>query len=155
MVGQEVTKAVLEFFSTGKLLKQINSTILTVIPKVHFPTSVADFRPISCWNLLYKFIAKLIVQKLSVVLDKIISPCQAAFVPGRSIGDNVMLAHELFTSYNQARLPPRCALKVHIQKAYDTVEWISCYWCFNYSASQRYSVDGLRSVSAHPPFRWG
>ncbi|KAL2223899.1 UNVERIFIED_CONTAM: hypothetical protein Sindi_2986700 [Sesamum indicum] len=123
MVGQEVTKAVLEFFSTGKLLKQINSTILTVIPKVHSPTSVADFRPISCCNVLYKIIAKLIVQKLSVVLDKIISPCQAAFVPGRSIGDNVMLAQELFTGYNQARLPPRCALKVDIRKAYDTVEW--------------------------------
>ena len=123
VVGQEITKAVLDFFSTGKLLKQINSTILTVIPKVHSPTSVADFRPISCCNVLYKIIAKLIVQKLSVILDKIISPCQAAFVPGRSIGDNVMLAEELFTGYNQARLPPRCALKVDIRKAYDTVEW--------------------------------
>ncbi|KAL2251903.1 UNVERIFIED_CONTAM: putative mitochondrial protein [Sesamum indicum] len=123
VVGQEITKAVLEFFSTGKLLKQINSTILTVIPKVHSSTSVADFRPISCCNVLYKIIAKLIVQKLSVILDKIISPCQAAFVPGRSIGDNVMLAEELFTGYNQARLPLRCALKVDIRKAYDTVEW--------------------------------
>ncbi|KAL2250081.1 UNVERIFIED_CONTAM: putative mitochondrial protein [Sesamum indicum] len=123
VVGQEITKAVLEFFSMGKLLKQINSTILTVIPKVHSPTFVADFRPISCCNVLYEIIAKLIVQKLSVALDKIISPCQAAFVPGRSIGDNVMLAQELFTRYNQARLPPRCALKVDIRKAYDTVEW--------------------------------
>ncbi|KAL2224604.1 UNVERIFIED_CONTAM: hypothetical protein Sindi_2993500, partial [Sesamum indicum] len=33
MVGQEVTKAVLEFFSTGKLLKQVNSTLLALIPK--------------------------------------------------------------------------------------------------------------------------
>ncbi|KAL2225212.1 UNVERIFIED_CONTAM: hypothetical protein Sindi_3023300 [Sesamum indicum] len=123
VVGQEVTKAVQEFSSTGKLLKQINSTILTIIPKVHSPTSVADFCPISCCNVLYKIIVKLIVQRLSVVLDKIISPCQAAFVPGRSIGDNVMLAQELFTGYNQARLPPRCALKVDIRKAYDTVEW--------------------------------
>ncbi|KAL2246936.1 UNVERIFIED_CONTAM: Transposon TX1 uncharacterized protein [Sesamum indicum] len=52
-----------------------------------------------------------------------ISPCQAAFIPGRSIGDNIMLAQELFMGYNQARLPPRCALKVDIRKAYDTVEW--------------------------------
>ncbi|KAL2226618.1 UNVERIFIED_CONTAM: hypothetical protein Sindi_2020500 [Sesamum indicum] len=46
-----------------------------------------------------------------------------AFIPGRSIGNNVMFTHELFSGYNQARLPPRCALKVDIRKAYDTVEW--------------------------------
>ncbi|XP_011102291.1 uncharacterized protein LOC105180325, partial [Sesamum indicum] len=33
VVGQEVTKAVLDFFSTGKLLQQVNSTILALIPK--------------------------------------------------------------------------------------------------------------------------
>ncbi|KAL2248279.1 UNVERIFIED_CONTAM: hypothetical protein Sindi_2680200 [Sesamum indicum] len=100
VVGQEVTKAVLDFFTMGKLLKQINNTLLALIPKVHSPISVADFHPISCCNVLYKIIEKLIVQRLRVVLDKIISPCQAAFVPGRSIGDNVMLAQELFTGYN-------------------------------------------------------
>ncbi|KAL2251939.1 UNVERIFIED_CONTAM: hypothetical protein Sindi_2316200 [Sesamum indicum] len=123
VVGEEVTRAVLDFFSTGKLLKQINSTILALIPEVHTPMSVNDFRPISCCNVLYKIIAKLLVQKISVLLDKIVSPCQTTFIPGRSIGDNIMLAQELFSRYNQMRLPPRCALKVDIRKAYDTVEW--------------------------------
>ncbi|KAL2247318.1 UNVERIFIED_CONTAM: hypothetical protein Sindi_2584100 [Sesamum indicum] len=122
VVGEEVTTAVLDFFSTGKLLKQINSMIMALIPKVHTPMSVNDFRPISCCNVLYKIIAKLLVQKISVLLDKIVSPCQTAFIPGRSIGDNIMLAQELFSRYNQMRLPPRCALKVDIRKAYDTVE---------------------------------
>ena len=92
IVGQEVTEAVLDFFNTGRLLKQINTTLLAVIPKVHSPMSISDFWPISCCNVLYKIIAKLIVQLLSVVLDKLISPCQTAFVPDRSISDNIMLA---------------------------------------------------------------
>ncbi|KAL0289012.1 UNVERIFIED_CONTAM: hypothetical protein Sangu_2632000, partial [Sesamum angustifolium] len=46
-----------------------------------------------------------------------------AFVPGRSISDNILLAQELLAGYNQVRLPPRCTLKVDIQKAYDSVEW--------------------------------
>ncbi|KAL2247302.1 UNVERIFIED_CONTAM: hypothetical protein Sindi_2582500 [Sesamum indicum] len=103
IIGQEVSSAVLDFFHTGRILKQINTTLLALMPK--------------------KIIAKLLVQRLSVILDKLISPCQAAFVPERSIGDNIMLAQELYTGYNQTHLPPRCALKVDIRKAYDTVEW--------------------------------
>ncbi|KAL2240951.1 UNVERIFIED_CONTAM: hypothetical protein Sindi_0736300 [Sesamum indicum] len=61
-------KAVLDFFSTGRLLKQINNTLLTLIPKVHSPMSVADFRLISCCNVLYKILAKLIVQSYNQAL---------------------------------------------------------------------------------------
>ncbi|KAL0295432.1 UNVERIFIED_CONTAM: putative mitochondrial protein [Sesamum calycinum] len=57
------------------------------------------------------------------VLPLLIDYSQNAFVPGRSISDNILLAQELLTGYNQVRLPARCMLKVDIQKAYDSVEW--------------------------------
>ncbi|KAK4383974.1 Transposon TX1 uncharacterized protein [Sesamum angolense] len=79
--------------------------------------------PISCCNVIYKIITKILVLRIRGVLDKIISLSQSAFVPGRSISDNVLLAQELFSGYNQCRLPPHCALKVDLRKAYDTVEW--------------------------------
>ncbi|KAL0288698.1 UNVERIFIED_CONTAM: Retrovirus-related Pol polyprotein from type-1 retrotransposable element R2 [Sesamum calycinum] len=123
VVGEEITAAVKDFFTTGRLLKQVNATLLTLIPKVSAPSHVADFRLISCCNTIYKIITKILVLRIREVLDKLISSSQTAFVPGRSISDNVMLAQELFSGYNQCRLPPRCALKVDLRKAYDIVEW--------------------------------
>ncbi|KAK4384541.1 hypothetical protein Sango_3050500 [Sesamum angolense] len=96
--GDEVVKAILEFFITGRVLKQVNTTMLALIPKIN-------------------------VQRLRLVLDAMINPSQNAFVPGRSIGDNILLAQEMFTGYNRQGLPKRCALKVDLRKAYDTVEW--------------------------------
>lgn len=48
---------------------------------------------------------------------------QSAFVPGRRIYDNILLTQELMWNYHRGRGPPRCAFKVDIQKAYDTVNW--------------------------------
>ncbi|KAL0290169.1 UNVERIFIED_CONTAM: Retrovirus-related Pol polyprotein from type-2 retrotransposable element R2DM [Sesamum radiatum] len=110
----------MDFFTTGRLLKQVNALL---IPKVRTPHSVADFRPISCCNVIYKVISKILVCRIREILDLLISPSQNAFIPGRLISDNVLLAQELFSGYNQCRLPPRCALKVDLRKAYDTVEW--------------------------------
>ncbi|KAL0378832.1 UNVERIFIED_CONTAM: hypothetical protein Sradi_3188700, partial [Sesamum radiatum] len=92
VVGDEVTRAVFDFFAMGQLLKQVNATLLTLIPKVRSPNFVVDFRPISLCNVLYKIITKIIGQRISVVLDNLISPSQNAFVPGRLIGDNILLA---------------------------------------------------------------
>ncbi|KAL0393115.1 UNVERIFIED_CONTAM: Transposon TX1 uncharacterized protein [Sesamum radiatum] len=97
--------------------------MLSLIPKVQVPDTVAYFRPISCCNVLYKAIIKSIVHRLCPILERLISPSQYAFIPGRFIIDNVPLAQELFSRYNQQRLPPRCALKVDLRKAYDMVEW--------------------------------
>ncbi|KAL0420556.1 UNVERIFIED_CONTAM: hypothetical protein Slati_3078500 [Sesamum latifolium] len=91
--------------------------------EVNTPTVLAEFRPISCCNVLYKVITKILVQRMRGILDKLISPSHNAFVPGCSIGENILLAQELFNGYNQQHLPPRCALKVDLRKAYDTVEW--------------------------------
>lgn len=50
-------------------------------------------------------------------------PQQSPFVQGRHIADNVVLMQELVTGYRRGGWPPRCALKIDIQKAYDSVVW--------------------------------
>ncbi|KAJ0852391.1 putative RNA-directed DNA polymerase [Helianthus annuus] len=123
IVGNEVTNAVLQFFENGKLLKQINHTILALLPKKDIPDSVLDYRPISCCNVLYKCISKIITDRLKGSLGSLVSINQSAFVPGRKISDNILLTQELMHNYHLNRGPSRCAFKIDIQKAYDTVNW--------------------------------
>ncbi|KAL0292815.1 UNVERIFIED_CONTAM: hypothetical protein Sradi_6972200, partial [Sesamum radiatum] len=122
-IGEDVCAASMSFFVSGRLLKQINATVLVLIPKLQMPTRVSDFRPIACCNVLYKAISKILVKRMHKVLHKLIDYSQTAFVPGRSIADNIMLAQELLSGYNQARFPKRCTIKIDIQKAYDSVKW--------------------------------
>ncbi|KAL0307849.1 UNVERIFIED_CONTAM: hypothetical protein Sangu_3008000 [Sesamum angustifolium] len=96
--GEDVCRAVMEFFNNGRLLKQLNTTLITLIPKVQLPTKVGDFRPISCCNVVYKIITKIMVKRMQLVLEKLVDNCQNAFVPGRSISDNILLAQELLSA---------------------------------------------------------
>ncbi|KAL0416191.1 UNVERIFIED_CONTAM: hypothetical protein Slati_3451000 [Sesamum latifolium] len=77
-----MTQAVLEFFQNGRLLKQVNATLLTLIPKVRAPTTVSDFRPISCCNVLYKAITKILVSRIKDCLDDLISQLRTRLCPG-------------------------------------------------------------------------
>ncbi|GKA30820.1 putative RNA-directed DNA polymerase [Tanacetum coccineum] len=123
IVGDDVIKAIREFFTNGKLLKELNHTIIALIPKVQAPSRINDYRPISCCNVLFKCISKIIANRIKHCLKTLISPNQSAFIPGRSISDNILLTQELMHNYHLDRGTPRCAFKVDIQKAYDTVDW--------------------------------
>ncbi|GJV26677.1 retrovirus-related pol polyprotein from transposon TNT 1-94 [Tanacetum coccineum] len=123
IVSKDVIKAVQEFFLNGKLLKELNHTIIALIPKVSSPTQINNYRPISCCNVLFKCISKIISNCIKGSLKVLVSPNQSAFVPGRRISDNILLTQELMHNYHLDRGSPRCAFKLEIQKAYDTVDW--------------------------------
>nr|GEV20431.1 hypothetical protein [Tanacetum cinerariifolium] len=123
-IGDDVTKAVGEFFTNGTMLKELNHAIIALVPKVSTPSKVNDYRPISCCNVLYKCVSKIIANRIKGFLELIVSANQSAFVSGRSIADNILLTQELMHNYHLDRGPARCALKVDIQKAYDTVDWM-------------------------------
>lgn len=73
VIWEGVTDAILEFFLHGRLLKEVNATILTLVPKKKNPSSIGDYRLISCCNLDYKCITKIIANRLLPGLDDVIS----------------------------------------------------------------------------------
>jgi len=58
------------------------------------------------------------------ILEKIIGPTQNAFVPKRSIQDNILLTHEIMNKFkNMKGKKAWVALKFDMEKAYNRVEW--------------------------------
>ncbi|KAL0426166.1 UNVERIFIED_CONTAM: putative mitochondrial protein [Sesamum radiatum] len=97
----------------------------TEVTKALFAQSLSQYRPISLCNVAYKIASKSIANRLKPWLDRIISPAQSAFVPGRLITDNVLLAFETnhFLNTHSRGRKHFMNLKLDISKAYDRVEW--------------------------------
>ncbi|KAG7559114.1 Alpha/Beta hydrolase fold [Arabidopsis thaliana x Arabidopsis arenosa] len=155
LFSMPLNKTVQEFFRNGRLLKDLNCTIIALIPKVPEACKLGDFRPISCCNLIYKVISKIIANRMKPILQECVSPNQAAFLKGRSLGENVLLASELIRNYQKVACPKSCMVKVDIRKAFDTVCWdfvlkvlsaqnfppIFCAWIKQCISSPRFSVS--------------
>jgi hypothetical protein len=125
IVREEVCKTVLDFLNYGHFESSLNDTHIVLIPKIKSPVSVTDFRPISLCNVLYKIVAKVLANRMKTVLPHIISYNQSAFIPGRHITDNIIVAFEAFHTM-ATRLKGKqgvMALKLDMSKAYDRVEW--------------------------------
>ncbi|XP_019259289.1 PREDICTED: uncharacterized protein LOC109237434 [Nicotiana attenuata] len=97
MVRKDITGAVIEFFSNGQMLNQLNATMITFIPKV-------------------------LCNRLTEVLPTIVSENQVAFVKGMSLVHNVLMCSDLLRHYNRKTIP-RCLMKIALRKAYDMIQW--------------------------------
>jgi hypothetical protein len=88
-VGDSFRKAALDFLNLGIFDHSVNSTFIVLIPKISPPSSISDFRPI---NVVYKIVAKVLANRLKQVLPLVISQHQNAFVPGKLITNNILVA---------------------------------------------------------------
>jgi len=123
IIKMDIMAVVEEFFRGGKWSRFCTSSYVVLIPKMDTPTGFDKFRPISLCSVFYKICSKVIVNRLATLLPKIISVEQDAFIPGRSIFENISLTQEMVHSINKKIHGGNVVLKLDMAKAYDRVEW--------------------------------
>ncbi|TXG57368.1 hypothetical protein EZV62_018681 [Acer yangbiense] len=112
VIRNDVTNARLCILNGVSSIKEFNDTNVVLIPKMKNPIELKDFLPISLCSVVYNTITKAMANKLKRVLLEIISPFQSAFVPGRQIFDNVLVAFETLYSLSRKNSVKRGSPKV-------------------------------------------
>jgi len=69
---------IVAFFKDGTMPLSWKKTVIVLIPKCNNPSKPKQFRPISLCNNLYKLVAMIIVKRLKLVLENLISEEQNA-----------------------------------------------------------------------------
>ncbi|GAU43908.1 hypothetical protein TSUD_88810 [Trifolium subterraneum] len=92
--SDDIFSAASTWLERGYFPTSLNETNICLIPKCDNPTSMKDLHPISLCNVLYKMMSKVLANRLKCCLDKCVSQLQSAFVEGRSILDNALIATE-------------------------------------------------------------
>ncbi|BFG37550.1 hypothetical protein CerSpe_238240 [Prunus speciosa] len=124
LCGNDIFDMVCTSFKDCISPEGLNSTLITLDPKIENPHSMAQFRPISLCSILYKVISKILVARLKPILPSLISPNQVSFVPGRQINDNILIAQETMHKFRIAKGKKGfIAWKIDLSKANDQFCW--------------------------------
>ncbi|GJT40480.1 putative RNA-directed DNA polymerase, eukaryota, reverse transcriptase zinc-binding domain protein [Tanacetum coccineum] len=99
-----------------------NSSFINLIPKVINPIHIKDFRPISIIDIHYKIIGKILANRLSKVVGKIVSYEQSTFIKDRQILNGPLILSEVIDWYKKMNKKVML-FKVDFEKAFDNVSW--------------------------------
>ena len=119
-MGKETTEPIISFFSSGRLIQELNHTFIALVSKSPDAIHLNDFIPISCYNTLHKFIAKILANRLLSVIEGLISDNQCAFLTDRLISDCFLLSHELVRDFNKP-IGSRACTKIDLKNAFDSI----------------------------------
>ena len=102
-------------------MRSLNTTFLVLVPKKGGAKDLKDYRHISLVGSLYKWIAKVLANKLKKVKGKFVNIAHNAFVERRQILYASLIANEIVDSMLKKERGVLC--KLDIEKAYDHLSW--------------------------------
>lgn len=103
-------------------LAEVNKANVVMVPKKDSPETVNDYRPISVINIIPKLLSKILANRLRVVMPRLISCHQTAFIQGRQITDNFVATREILQHIASTK-GSAVFLRIDFEKAFDSIDW--------------------------------
>jgi hypothetical protein len=122
VVKNEIYGVVEDSRHSASILKVLNATMITLIPKENEASTPNRYRPMELCNVVYNIISKVIANRLKPLIPSLISQEQAGFVEGRKILDNIIHAHELIHMLKPHRRGGMI-IQLDLEKSYDKINW--------------------------------
>ena len=126
-VGSLVYNSLIFCKGRDRLSAEHRRGVVKLIPKKYKnPAFVHNLRPITLLNVDVKLLTRLLANRLKLVLDRLISDDQQAFVKGRYLGNNIL---DLYSMASRALEEDQdfLVMSLDIEKAFDTVQWPFLY----------------------------
>ncbi|KAI0496404.1 hypothetical protein KFK09_022720 [Dendrobium nobile] len=133
IIKEDFVKALNHFLNLGSIDCNWKDTLVIFIPKVSNPLLPTNYRPISLCNSVYKVVAKIILNRLTLIIPLLISKEQAAFIRGRSISGHILIAQEMFHKFRYSKAAKgMVSFKADMKQAYDSMSWKTLKQVLNY-----------------------
>ena len=149
-LGPFLYRAFLFSASQGKTLLTHREGIITMIPKAGKPPdSVKGWRPITLLNIDFKIISSALSARLQSVVDKLIDPCQTAYIKGRYIGENTRLVYDVI-EHLLARQKTSLIMSADFEAAFDSISWEFVRKALNHYGFGPYFKDMINTLYLNP-----
>ena len=122
ITGQTILNAWHYSVEKGILPPSHEESVITLLPKEGKDISdIKNWRPITLSNCDSKIITKALANKMAGILDSIIDPSQTAYVPGRSIADNLR-SNMYMKNKSKKKNIDSVLISLDAKKAFDSVD---------------------------------
>jgi len=122
LTGKYILEAWKHSLETGKLPTSHAESVITLLPKENKdPIDIKNWRPITLSNCDAKIVTKVLAIRMSKILETIIDKSQTAYIPGRSVSDNLR-ANFFYKNHCQRNNIESVLISLDAKKAFDSVD---------------------------------
>jgi hypothetical protein len=121
-IGPIILKAWKYSVEMGSIPRSHPESVITLLPKEGKDVrEIKNWRPITLSNCDAKIITKALSNRVSLVLEDIVDKSQTAYVPGRSVADNLR-TNFFFKKFSKINKIDSVLISLDAKKAFDSVD---------------------------------